>query len=82
MTSITKLTKAQLIQLIEEYEDNKFDSFKEELGMPYTDDEDWINYIKNLQSLNAERLNDVQELTNLLEAQRLQQQEYLHNSHT
>jgi len=50
MTDITKLTKAQLINIIEESEDNKFESFKTELGLPYNTDDDWIDYIKSLQT--------------------------------
>ena len=49
MTDITKLTKAQLVSIIEESEDNKFESFKTELGLPYNTDEEWIDYIKSLQ---------------------------------
>ena len=49
MTDITKLTKAQLVSIIEESEDNKFESFKTELRLPYNTDDDWIDYIKSLQ---------------------------------
>lgn len=49
MTDISKLTKAQLINIIEESEDNKFESFKTELGLPYDTDDDWIDFIKSLQ---------------------------------
>tara|TARA_R110000772_G_scaffold12222_1_gene37509 strand:+ start:69 stop:293 length:225 start_codon:yes stop_codon:yes gene_type:complete len=50
MADITKLTKAQLIAIIEESEENKFESFKSELGLPYQTDEEWIDFIKSLQS--------------------------------
>jgi hypothetical protein len=49
MANITKLTKAQLIGVIEESGENKFASFKTELGLPYNTDEDWIDFIKSLQ---------------------------------
>tara|TARA_R110000824_G_scaffold397994_1_gene601384 strand:- start:30 stop:281 length:252 start_codon:yes stop_codon:yes gene_type:complete len=82
MTKLTKLTKAQLIELIEGYEENKFENFKEELGMPLNTDEEWIDYIKNIQSYNAERLNESQDLLDRLKAQELQFSEYLHNTHS
>ncbi|MAL77364.1 MAG: hypothetical protein CMM62_20575 [Rhodospirillaceae bacterium] len=72
--SLMKLTKAKLIELIQEHEENKFDILKEETGMPYQTDEEWVEYIINLQTLNAERLNDVDELTRLLETQNKQLQ--------
>ena len=49
MSDITKFTKAQLINIIEESEENKFGYFKSELGLPYHTDEDWVDYIKSLQ---------------------------------
>ena len=55
-TDITKLKKTELIDIICKYEENKFGVLKSELGLPYDDDEEWIEYIKKLQDLNAERL--------------------------
>ena len=49
MSDIAKLTKAQLINIIEESEENKFGYFKSELGLPYHTEDDWIDYIKSLQ---------------------------------
>ena len=40
--------------------------------MPYDDEGEWIDYIKKIQDLNAERLKDCKELTELLEKQNLQ----------
>lgn len=57
-TDITKLKKTELIDIICKYEENKFGVLKSELGLPYDDDEEWIEYIKKIQDLNAERLND------------------------
>ena len=57
-TDITKLKKTELIDIICKYEENKFGVLTSELGLPYDDDEEWIEYIKKLQDLNAERLND------------------------
>tara|TARA_R100001509_G_scaffold87457_5_gene49797 strand:+ start:33 stop:269 length:237 start_codon:yes stop_codon:yes gene_type:complete len=67
MSDLTKLTKAQLIEVIQNNEKNKFDNFKEELNLDYDTEEEWINYIKKIQDLNAERLNDCQELIKLRE---------------
>ena len=49
MSDLTKLTKAQLISVIEEQEENKFDNFKEAFGVPYNTDEEWIKFFKALQ---------------------------------
>lgn len=73
---ITKLKKAELIDIIIQYEENKYQLLKEELGLPYDDDEDWISYIKKLQDLNAERLNDCNALLNVVAGYK----EYLNNS--
>lgn len=73
MVNYNKLKKAELIALLNEkaeqvaiVEEYKFDLFKQELGMPYDNEVEWINYIKKLQDLNAERLNDCKELTQQL----------------
>mgnify|MGYP003141568298 CR=1 FL=1 len=73
---ITKLKKAELIDIIIQYEENKYQLLKEELGLPYDDDEEWISYIKKLQDLNAERLNDCNALLNVVAGYK----EYLNNS--
>ena len=54
MSDLTKLTKAQLISVIEEQEENKWDNFKEEFGMTYNTDEEWIEFFKNIKA-NAEK---------------------------
>jgi|TARA_R100001509_G_C4819209_1_gene199169 hypothetical protein len=79
MSDLSKLTKAQLIEVIQQTEENKFDNFKEELGLPYETEEEWIEYIKKIQTLNAERLSESSELLDRLEAQRLQFNQYLNN---
>ena len=79
MSDLSKLTKAQLIEVIQQTEENKFDNFKEELGLPYETEEEWIEYIKKKQTLNAERLSESSELLDRLEAQRLQFNQYLNN---
>lgn len=65
MSDLTKLTKAQLINFIQEKEEYNFENFKEEFGLPYNTEEEWIDYIKKIQTLNAERLNDCEELIKL-----------------
>lgn len=80
MSELTKLTKAQLIEVIQQQEENKFDNFKEELGLPYDDEADWIEYIKKLQTLNSERLSESSELIDRVKAQELQFLEYIRNT--
>tara|TARA_R100001594_G_scaffold150635_1_gene212950 strand:+ start:1174 stop:1410 length:237 start_codon:yes stop_codon:yes gene_type:complete len=65
MSDLTKLTKAQLITLIKEKEEYNFENFKEQLNLEYETEQEWIDYIKKLQDLNAERLNDCEELIKL-----------------
>ena len=67
--SITKLTKTQLFDLIEHLEEDKYSVLKIEFGLPYETDEEWIEYIKKLQTQNADRLNDCEELIKRLTAQ-------------
>jgi hypothetical protein len=81
MSDLSKLTKAQLIEVIQQQEENKFDNFKEELGLPYDSEEEWIEYIKKIQTLNAERLSESSELIDRLKAQELQFVEYLRSTH-
>ena len=67
MSDLTKLTKAQLINLIQEKEEYNFENFKEELNLEYNTEKEWIDYIKKIQTLNIERLNDCEELIKLRE---------------
>ena len=78
--SLQKMTKAKLIEYIQELEESRFEVLKEETGLPYNDDEEWVDYIQNLQTLNAERLNEVEQLTELLRVQNLQYQTFVNNS--
>ena len=54
MPNISKLTKNQLIDFIQEREETKFDQFKVEFGLPYNTDEEWIDFIKGLRANNQE----------------------------
>ena len=67
MSDLTKLTKAQLIKLIQEKEEYNFENFKEQLNLEYNTEQEWIDYIKKIQTLNIERLNDCEELIKLRE---------------
>jgi len=67
MSDLTKLTKAQLITLIQEKEEYNFENFKEELNLEYNTEQEWIDYIKKIQDLNIQRLNDCEELIKLRE---------------
>lgn len=49
MPELSKLTKAQLIDLIQQQEEDKYAVLKEELGLPYNTDEEWVEYIKSKQ---------------------------------
>ena len=69
MTNLTKLTKAQLIDLIQQQEEEKYSVLKEETGLPYDSDEEWVKYIQKLQDHNASRINDCEELIRQLQAQ-------------
>jgi len=39
----------------------------DELGLPYNDDEEWVEYIKGLQEKNAERCQDCKDLLEVVE---------------
>ena len=56
MSDLTKLTKAQLIDVIEQQEENKWDNFKEEFGVTYNTDEEWIDFFKSIQKTTEERI--------------------------
>ena len=57
MPELSKLTKAQLIDIIQQ-EEEKYAVLKEELGLPYNTDEEWVDYIKSKSDLcvNCQRL--------------------------
>ena len=78
VSGITKLKKAELIDIIMKYEENKFNLLKEKLGMPYNEDEEWIDYIKQLQEQNAERCQDCEELLKVIEGYKV----FISNSRT
>ena len=58
MPELSKLTKAQLIDIIQQQEEEKYAVLKEELGLPYNTDEEWVDYIKSKSDLcvNCQRI--------------------------
>ena len=70
--SLKSMKKQELLDYIEGLEETRFENFKLQLGLPYDDEEAWIEYIKKLQDLNAERLNDCNKFMELLKQQQLQ----------
>tara|TARA_R110000824_G_scaffold1824_2_gene9063 strand:- start:171 stop:392 length:222 start_codon:yes stop_codon:yes gene_type:complete len=58
MPELSKLTKAQLINIIQQQEEEKYAVLKEELGLPYNTDEEWVTYIKSKSELcsNCDRI--------------------------
>ena len=46
MTDISKLTKKQLLDVLEQQEDNRWDDFKEEFGLTYNTADEWIEETK------------------------------------
>ena len=80
MTDIAKLKKAELIDYIQEIEENKYLQMKLATGMPYDTEEEWIEYVKKLQDLNAERLTDCEKLIALVKNGDKQLQDFINNS--
>lgn len=70
--SLKSMKKQELLDYIEGLEETRFENFKLQLGLPYDDEEEWIKYIKKLQEINAERLNDCNKFMELLKQQQLQ----------
>jgi hypothetical protein len=63
--SLSKYKKSELIEIIQDlqltlasYEEGKYELMKQETGLPFDTEEEWIAYIKKIQVLNAERLTD------------------------
>ena len=70
MPDLTKLTKKQLIDIIQQQEEEKFAVLKEELGLPYNTDEEWVDYIKG-QSKPCENCKGCEEVIRSLRASAL-----------
>jgi len=80
MSELKSMKKAELIDYIQGLEETRFENFKLQLGLPYDDEETWITYIKKIQNLNAERLDDCNKFMELLKQQRLQLQLFVEGS--
>jgi hypothetical protein len=74
------MNKQELLDYIEGLEETRFENFKIQLGLPYDDEEAWIEYIKKLQDINAERLNDCNKFMELLKQQQLQLKLFIEGS--
>ena len=73
MTDLMKKKKKELIEMIQYLEETieglgetKYDVFKEEIGLPYNTDDEWIDYIKRLQTINATRSKDCKQLIEMM----------------
>tara|TARA_S200002703_G_scaffold158691_2_gene169752 strand:- start:1824 stop:2084 length:261 start_codon:yes stop_codon:yes gene_type:complete len=75
MSNLMKMTKKQLVDIIECGQDTQFDDFKEELGMPYNTGDEWIGYIKSLQEANREMNEDLKKAVLCMKVIRQQQEE-------
>ena len=80
MPNLMKMTKKQLVEIIECGQDTQFDEFKEEFGLPYHTADEWIDFIKSLQELNTERLKDLKECVELLNLMNEQNKNRYNNS--
>ncbi len=78
--SLKSMKKQELLDYIEGLEETRFENFKIQLGLPYDDEEAWIEYIKKLQDINAERLNDCNKFMELLKQQQLQLKLFIEGS--
>tara|TARA_R100000278_G_C5470520_1_gene164294 strand:- start:1467 stop:1697 length:231 start_codon:yes stop_codon:yes gene_type:complete len=61
MTDISKLTKKQLLDIIEEKEENRWDDFKEEFGVTYNTSDEWIDFFKSILKSREELQKEVEE---------------------
>ena len=64
MTDISKLTKKQLLEVVEGFEENRWDDFKEEFGISYNTSDEWIDFFKSIRDKEvvAERCEDCEKL--------------------
>mgnify|MGYP006908242444 CR=1 FL=1 len=61
MSDISKLTKKQLLDIIEQQEDNRWDDFKEEFGLTYNTSDEWIDYFKSIVKIKEDLQKEVKE---------------------
>lgn len=61
MTDISKLTKKQLLDIIEKEEESRWDDFKEEFGVTYNTADEWIDFFKSILKSREELQEQVKE---------------------
>ena len=61
MTDISKLTKKQLLEVIEKEEESRWDDFKEEFGVTYNTADEWIDFFKSILKSREELQEQVKE---------------------
>ena len=61
MTDISKLTKKQLLDVLEQQEDNRWDDFKEEFGLTYNTADEWIDFFKSIVKIKEDLQKDLEE---------------------
>jgi galactokinase len=61
MTDISKLTKKQLLEVIEKEEESRWDDFKEEFGLTYSSSDEWIDYFKSIVKIKEQLLKEVED---------------------
>ena len=67
MTDISKLTKKQLLDIIEQQEENRWDDFKEEFGLTYNTADEWIDYFNSIVKIKEDLEKQVKEKQYILD---------------
>tara|TARA_R110000822_G_scaffold57343_1_gene144269 strand:+ start:128 stop:379 length:252 start_codon:yes stop_codon:yes gene_type:complete len=62
MTDISKLTKKQLLEVVEGFEENRWDDFKEEFGISYNTSDEWIDFFKSIRDKEVLPCEDCEKL--------------------
>jgi len=61
MTDISKLTKKQLLDIVEQKEEDRWDDFKEEFGLTYNTADEWIDFFKSIVKIKEDLQKDLEE---------------------
>jgi uncharacterized membrane-anchored protein len=67
MTDISKLTKKQLLEVVEGFEENRWDDFKEEFGVTYHTSDEWIDFFKSIRDKKVPPCEDCGKLKKKIE---------------
>jgi galactokinase len=62
MTDISKRTKKQLLDIMEQQEETRWDDFKEEFGLTYNTTDEWIDFFKSIVKIKEELEKQVNDL--------------------